>query len=96
MSILDELRRTEGRETYGYTFHLHACCEETTSSSRAVFSFLFPAGSGTGQVREIRGQVIEHGDDWVRVRQSSGYRQHTDILLPLSSIRYITEVYTAE
>lgn len=80
--ILDEVRVNE--ERYNYRFYL---TQNVTGRSA-----LRPGASSN----LVSGRVMEKGDDWVRVRQSKGYRMHNDTLIPLSSILYITELYTAE
>lgn len=50
-----------------------------------------------GPVRSrVTGRVREVGDDFVRVRIRSGYREADDLILPLHAIVAIKEAYSAE
>lgn len=80
--ILDEVRVNDGR--YNYRFYL--------TVSVTGRSAIRPAAGNN----QISGRVVEKGDDWVRVRQSTAYRAHTDMIIPLASILTIREFYTAE
>ncbi len=79
-TILDEI--TVGSGKYSYRFYL------TEQKS--------PAESGHNQQLAIEGEVRDKGRDWVRVRESEGYRAHTDHIVPLASILYFTETYRGE
>lgn len=48
------------------------------------------AGAAGGPVR-IAGAVREVGQDFVRVRKSTGYRTYTDYVVPFNAILYFEE-----
>ncbi len=79
-SILDEI--LVGYSKYTYTFYL--------TSKRS------PPEGGHNQQLVIEGEVTKAGADWVKVRESEGYRTHKDHFLPLASILYFTETYRGE
>ncbi|WP_299301916.1 hypothetical protein [uncultured Litoreibacter sp.] len=66
-----------GSQTLSYKFFLRADTPGRTNAAPLTIS---------GSVREV-------GTDFVRLRKSSGYRTHTDIVIPFHSILYFEETY---
>lgn len=53
-------------------------------------------GVGTTTSNRVIGAIRETGAEFVRVRRSSGYRSHVDLIIPKETVLYIEEVYSAE
>ncbi len=84
-------RRTTAKAFANMVAHTLAGEIRIRSNLRYTFYLMGQkAGAAGGPVR-VAGAVREVGQDFVRVRKSTGYRTHTDIVIPFNAILYVEE-----